>query len=582
MKLRSLMVLVSAFVVACAPEDTRLDMRAPGGDVQLSSDQAGAVEAAYEERVRIGLGSPFRVMEIAAHDERLPAKDREDLLERLFERIENGDTYEIGPTLPLAHYRLIESAMKSRGEPRATELAINLAYNVAVRERTVTPELRYAAASTAALLRDRMYAQRDARHFAHTARTHDQAAHVLVPAMRATRQMSVEQPAMAAMTTAEEAEANRLAGMLIGGIRQAARTSPGITERRETTKLSADQAETIARLRTDELPQPALIVALRAAQLPFHAETEEQFVAELARSNADTRLAAQRAAIALRAVSQEHVWHEGVASPTAADIFAAYGVRIAFDHAVPAAWHSYFRFRLSNALQDLQLAMPGVNLKGLTIEVGDIANEANHLAFHDPVRRMIRWSPRTSGGSLAHEIAHDLDWQIARRAHKRSGYASDIATDVAAMMLYLRGDTVDERPTETFARQLDWMVASALAAHGVTNSELTSVQSDWLPGHGAARPPAADAQAANAIVRIAARGGRLDQHAQDALMRAAMAPQVPAAVHEARRTRQLTHLAAGPRVATPWWQLIGAERAMQHATMGLCSCSTSASKRGLY
>jgi hypothetical protein len=114
-----------------------------------------ALVRAYHERVRLGLGSPFGTMEIAAHDERLPAHAREQLLPALFERTARGDSYQIGATLPLAHYRVISSALNSAHDPRIAELAVNLACEIAVAEKTVGTATQYAATSTAALMRDR-------------------------------------------------------------------------------------------------------------------------------------------------------------------------------------------------------------------------------------------------------------------------------------------------------------------------------------------------------------------------------------------------------------------------------------------
>ena len=106
----------------------------------------------------------------------------------------------------------------------ATELATNLAYEIAVTEKTVTPELQYAAASTIALMRDRALARHDAQHVRAVARTHGLAAHTLVPAMRAQHALLVEQPLMPALSKEHEEAATKLALLLIGGVRQAART----------------------------------------------------------------------------------------------------------------------------------------------------------------------------------------------------------------------------------------------------------------------------------------------------------------------------------------------------------------------
>ena len=547
---RSFIVAALVAAAGCAPVPAEQEFVRTEQNGEQLQDQSSiaAVRAAYRERVRLGLGSPFRVMEIAVRDTRLPASSKNDLLPELFEQIADGDIYRIGGTLPNAHYRVIESAMKSAADPRVSELAINLAYEIATLEQTVTPELQYAASSTAALMRDRTLAQRDAARIRNFARTRNAAPHTLVPALRASRSLSVEQPPEFVLSNDAQSEASRLAVMLVGGVRQAARTRSVANEAIETSHLSRDVATQILALPHNRPPQAALNIAMRTAELPFEARDEERFVAELALHDGRTALAAQRAAIALRPFAQERIWSADTKAPTAVELLTRYGVRVDFDAAVPADWRPYYRFVLDDALADLMRVTPGLNLKGLTIEIGDV-DAASHLAFHDPRRRVIRWAPATGSGSLAHEIAHDLDWQIARRTYGRTGYGSEVARDVAAMVLETGGSAGGrERPTETFARQLDWTVAGALAALGRVNGHLSSVQHDWLPGHGSARPPLANSRSANALAGMAARGGKLDKEAREGLEQAVLAANLPASVHAIRRLRDGTELAVGPRV----------------------------------
>ncbi len=303
-----LAVLLSACDPAPAPHSPAHTGSHPHGEADVP-----ALTRAYEERVRLGLGSPFRTMEIAARDERLPEDVRAELLPRLFEQIAAGETYQIGATLPIAHYRVISSALNSAHDPRIAELATNLAYEIAVAEKTVTPELQYAAASTAALLRDRALARWDAQRIRELARARDQAPHTLVPALRAARQLLVEQPLLPSMNAAAEAEAARLAMLLAGGVRQAARTPGERVAQTSISNLTDDVAEKILQL-PQQPPQSAVVIALRAAQLPFDARNEEELVAQLARASAHEHpvLAAQRVAIALRPFAQEKIWHAGV------------------------------------------------------------------------------------------------------------------------------------------------------------------------------------------------------------------------------------------------------------------------------
>lgn len=532
---------------ACSPPRTQY-ISANDTTFMLNDQRdADAIGAAYHERVRLGLGSPFRVIEIAAHDRRLRERDRERLLAALFERVEDGETYESGATLPLAHYRVIEHALNSTYDPRIAELALNLAYEVATAEHTVTPELQFAAAGTSALMRDRALAQRDAKHVRSVARTHRLAPHALVPAMRAQRALLVEQPLQPMLTAAAQEDASTLAVLLVGGVRQAARAPVRFdVEQAAASRLERDVAERILALQRvhERPPQSAIVIAMRAAQLPIDAQNEETFVAQLALAPGQGSLAAQRAALALRPFAQQRVH---AVPPSATELFARHGVRVVFGADVPERWHGHYRAELGQALADLEVALPGVTLKGLTVEIADVAPDAAHLAYHDPRARTIRWPPATGSGSLAHEIAHDLDWQIARRSYGKAGYASDLALDLNANLMLTRTEDGTVRATELFARQFDWVLATALAAQGRLNGQLSSVQHDWLPGHGSAQPPLVNSRSANTLAGMVTRGGRLTAAGQQSIERAVQADALPPAVHAVRQLRYGTERLAGPR-----------------------------------
>src|SRR5688500_18448395 len=134
-------VLLPLLLLACSAPRTQFTSATDPDTTYVLNDErdVAAIGAAYHERVRLGLGSPFRVIETAAHDARLPAPAREHLLAELFDRVIDGHTYEIGATLPLAHHRVIEHALTSTYDPRIAELAVNLAYETAVTEQTITP-----------------------------------------------------------------------------------------------------------------------------------------------------------------------------------------------------------------------------------------------------------------------------------------------------------------------------------------------------------------------------------------------------------------------------------------------------------
>ncbi len=509
---------------------------------QLATEDIDALRAAYHERLRLGLGSPFRLIEIVTQDERLDAGTRQELAAQLFERVLDGESYQAVHALPSTHQRIIEYALGATGDPRVGELAVNLAYEIAALEGSVTRELQYAASSTAALLRDRVLAQRDARHLQEWARTHDLEPLRLIPAWRAQHVFLVEQPNDFPEHLTAHEEASRLALLFIGGVRQAASIRGVNRSIERTVAIAEDDAARVLALPGRELrpPSSALIMAMRQARLPFGGRDEESFVAELGVTtlHADANVAAQRAAVALRPLAQERIWQDTVA-PSAANLLVEFGVRVVFSPEVPAAWHPHYRRVLGQALTDLRAVLPRFSTQGLTIEFAEIDTAAVHVAFHDPGRRVIRVAPHSVSGSLAHELGHDLDWQIARRSYgRRATYASDYAVDVAAAMTRTTpGERLISRPTEILAQQFEWLIYALLSAQGRMNATLTTVQHEWLPGYGGAQPPVATVQSANAFAGLIERGVRLERNERDAIERAILASNLPASVHAVRAAR---------------------------------------------
>jgi hypothetical protein len=66
----------------------------------------------------------------------------------------------------------------------------------------------------------------------------------------------------------------------------------------------------------------------------------------------------------------------------------------------------------------------------------------------------------------------------------------------------LAGSARSARPTEVFARGLDWFVAVSLAHEGRTNGYLSSVQDDLLTGYVTVTPPDVTGQAGSALVGV--------------------------------------------------------------------------------
>ena len=83
---------------------------------------------------------------------------------------------------------------------------------------------------------------------------------------------------------------------------------------------------------------------------------------------------------------------------------------------------------LQTALRDMQRVFPALSFAGLHVQFGNQTLPDSALAMHDPRTRTIQLSIATSGGTIAHELSHDLDWQAARRMFANGrGYSTDRA-----------------------------------------------------------------------------------------------------------------------------------------------------------
>src|SRR5690606_41291640 len=86
---------------------------------------------------------------------------------------------------------------------------------------------------------------------------------------------------------------------------------------------------------------------------------------------------------------------------------------VRFDDGVPAEWRPYYRRMLAQSLADLQRVLPALDTRGLRVHFGKSPGRDATLALHDPSRRTVYLPPATCAGTLAHEIAHDLDSHVA-------------------------------------------------------------------------------------------------------------------------------------------------------------------------
>jgi hypothetical protein len=107
------------------------------------TDSTAVIAVGYLERLRLGLGGPFRLVELALTDPRLDTATREQLGWALLAATLERRAYEIDPAaldragapglpawpgLGKRHLELIEEAVRGAEDPRSGELAVRLAY----------------------------------------------------------------------------------------------------------------------------------------------------------------------------------------------------------------------------------------------------------------------------------------------------------------------------------------------------------------------------------------------------------------------------------------------------------------------
>jgi hypothetical protein len=510
---------------------------------------------AYLQRLHLGLGGAFRLIDYALQDPRLSVAGRHTVGSRLLSAVLEGDAYHIEPAALLRivpastrtpaaaamHADLIDATVRNAADPRAGELAVRIAYAIAAAEKTVDAAAPALAANAAALFRDRELARRDARRLLAAATEQGVPALTLVSSWRAEQRFESEQPTGMPHAGNTEIEAAERAPALVTGLRAAAHTFAVLGD--DAIPSSASVLDTLSarRLARAEGARPpsapvavtldrnrAVLVRVRGGAALARAGNEEQFAAEYTRARgtggATVAAIGLEVAVALRAYAQERVWHPGFPAPTDEDLLRRFGLRaVEFDRGVAARWRPYYRNLIADALTDLRRVVPDLDVSGLRIRFGATGRDAlAPLAVHVPSARRIYLPPRTGPGVIAHEIAHDLDWQVARRRfHVTGTYGTDIAvlhypTDhFAASVLGmprppvapLRGEPTllaryASRPTETFARAFETYVALSLALLGRSNGDLSSYQDARLAGHGAAVVPEARTGAVEALLPV--------------------------------------------------------------------------------
>jgi hypothetical protein len=501
--------------------------------------------AAYHERARIGLGSPFRLIDLVLHDHRLSGQTRLRVARGILRTTRRGDGYRLDPVVldrvvnlhagprpgtGIQHLQLIAEAISGAADPRAGEMAVRLAYGLAALEGAIDSMAFQRAITAAALLRDREAARRDAGRLAAAAHARGTDAVDLIPEWRRARRFQVEQPAMLPVPASSIQKAVERAPRLLASIRAigngpAGRPAPATA----LTALSATSARALYAIAArDPLPpQTAIAVRVRNADRHFRAPTseaarawasfaeettnEEEFIAHrtiLLQRAPELRGEVARltllAALDLRTFAQEPPWFPPMGGPSARELRQRHGVRLDLASGVPPAWAPYYRRMLDVALAHMKHAMPRLDVRGLTVRVTREAESGLAIARYNPRTRVIEWPASTGPGTLAHEVAHDVDRQAAVRLYGvRGRYASDRAARSGKDPLAPALETLAEssraisrqshphalRPREVFARNMDWHVTRTLARMGLSNGYVSSAQDELLTGHGTVRPP---------------------------------------------------------------------------------------------
>jgi hypothetical protein len=510
-------------------------------------DSAGVIALGYLERLRTGIGSPFRTIEQALRDPRLDVERRDRLGWALTDQLLRGHTFETdpavldgsdgaGPTdraaVPGRRYlTLIESVVGDARDPREGELAVRIGFALGVAEGLVARGTERIAAEAAALARDRLEARGDAVALLTLARARRQPFFDVLAEARSSRTLRVESPRIAELDVDARQRAVRLARVLHDSLRAVVETPGAPSAARNTgTWLTPRSARDLSRWASWMPPRAAISTVLSGhapglrdsgaapvAALPV--ATEESFTAHRAMvaPSRTTGIVALRVAVAMRSLAQEPVWFPGDPGPTVAEVTEAFGLRgITFTPNVPRRWHPFYARMLGQSIRDFQRVFPTYSAAGLRVrfEAAPLPGEA--LALHDPASRTLRLAVQSSAGTLAHELAHDLDWQAAGRVFVRAGgYSTDRAARehhgtlgqsvrglTAARVMTAQSATAvrAQRPAEVFARGVDWLVATALAQTGRSNGYLTSIQDAVLTGPTAGSVASLGSTATTALV----------------------------------------------------------------------------------
>jgi hypothetical protein len=507
-----------------------------------------AVALQYLARLQVGLGSPFRLVDLARTDPRLPVAWRPRVANALLARLKS-DTLAMRPLRNALHValetdrgsgaallRVADSVLSGEGDsPMVLE-----AFRIAAAQASAQGALRSGAVplldAAALLAYDRTRALRDLDRAITAAARTDGDLPQLVSNWRRERRFKVERPLLAEVAPSSQRVALRVPAMrtaLRGAL--SVRDSLALNDPRlSTAPLPANAARALSLLisvRTRP-PQPQVrlsaldtravafernrVQASGANRMLLSAANEELLVMTLATVAGDTALSPIAAAATLlvsqgmRTLAQEPVFHPGTLALRPEQVAARLGLgSLTFGRDVPASWQPFYAREFASAVDALRDVFPRAGFAGLNVHIGDSVL-SGALAVHDPRTRRLTLPLATGFGAVGHELMHDLDWQAARdfagrigtyatdNAKRGGGGAQPIAARIARLAEFVPATRVStaynteaRRPAELLARGADWFLATALARQGRVNGALSAVQDGWIRGYASAAGPAA-------------------------------------------------------------------------------------------
>jgi hypothetical protein len=467
------------------------------------------LQALYLARIETGLGSPFRTIEAALRDPLLPDSTREEFASGLLAVALAQRTTPIGRiVIDPFHAAVVDSVIRSHPEPRRGEETIRVGYELGVAAGAVTAAEASIATELAAVARDAAYVRRDIVKLLAAAQRKKLRPIDLLPMWRAERLFEAEQPIVTAIPWASSKELVAHGARLLDVLDAKPRDSAAVSSSNAASRPAIDASvRQVARLLAKERnapPLPTIVQATAAlgSRASAAASNEEELAAVwlgVPRMSASDQRAWARAilgaAVKLRVTAQDPVWFAGDRAPRVIELQESHGLRsITFAAGMKQAWKDYALVSIDRALTDARRVFPDLDLRGLRIHVGVKADwPARAMALHDPETRTIYFPLGSAPGVLAHELGHDLDWQVARSVFGKTGiYATDgtarrASNILAAPVEKLTGasalhrtsasrNATSSRPTEVLARHVDWITAAALASMGRSNGFLSTVQ----------------------------------------------------------------------------------------------------------